>query len=129
MEENNTTTTSTKGKGLGTAGMIIGIVALVWAIIPVLGAAAWWLALVGLILSVVAFFMAKGANNTKNGMMLTGIILNFVALALAIFWIYKIASTVMHGMEELKDAMPGAMDSLNKAVEVLKELADTTQAH
>lgn len=104
MEENNATTTSTKGKGLGTAGMIIGIVALVWAIIPLVGAAAWWLALVGLILSIVAFFMAKGGNNPKKGMMLAGIILNAVALALAIFWIYKITSTVMGAAGELEDA-------------------------
>lgn len=127
MEENNNTTTSTKGKGLGTAGMVIGIVAIVWAIIPLVGAAAWWLALVGLVLSVVAFFMAKKNNNPKKGMMLTGIILNFVALLLAIFWIYKI----MHAASELKNAFEhsGAMDSLNKAMETLKELADTTQAH
>ncbi len=105
MEENNATTSSTKGKGLGTAGMVIGIVAIVWAIIPIVGAASWWLALVGLILSLVAFFMAKGGGNTKRGMMLTGIILNAVAIALAIFWIYKIASTMMGVAGELEDAM------------------------
>jgi len=102
MEQN--TQTSTKGKGLGVAGMVIGIVAAVWAIIPLLGAAAWWLALVGLVLSLVAFFMAKGAGNTKRGGMIAGIILNAVALALAIFWIYKIASAATEMFDTLKDA-------------------------
>jgi hypothetical protein len=87
-----TTAPSTKGKGLGMAGMIIGIVALVWSVIPYVGAAAWWLALVGLILSIVAFFMAKGGNNPKRGVMLAGIIMNVVALGLAIFWIWKLAN-------------------------------------
>lgn len=112
------------------AGMIIGIVALVWAIIPLLGAAAWWLALVGLILSVVAFFMAKSGKNPKKGGIVTGIILNVVALALAIFWIYKIASGISEGLNnpelrnafenaldtaKLNEAMHQAMDSLNNA--------------
>jgi uncharacterized membrane protein YphA (DoxX/SURF4 family) len=111
MEENNATTSSTKGKGLGTAGMVIGIVAIVWAIIPLVGAAAWWLALVGLVLSLVAFFMAKGGGNTKRGGMMAGIILNAVALALAIFWIYKIAS----GLSELKDGFEDMAKSLDTA--------------
>lgn len=83
-------TTSTKGKGLGTAGMIIGIVALVWACIPYLGAGALWIGVIGLVLSVIAFFMAKGGGNPKKGMIITGIILSFVATGLAGFWIYKI---------------------------------------
>ncbi|MDX2174127.1 MAG: hypothetical protein SFY56_13575 [Bacteroidota bacterium] len=130
MEENNTTTTTTKGKGLGTAGMIIGIVALVWAIIPLVGAAAWWLALVGFILSLVAFFMAKKNNNPKRGAMLAGIIMNVIALGLAIFWIYKISSAVMdlkHGLEE-----SGLMDTaklretMNNA---MQEMADSLKVH
>jgi hypothetical protein len=111
MEENNATTTSVKGKGLGMAGMIIGIVALVWSIIPLLGAGAWWLALVGLILSIVAFFMAKNGGNPKRGAMLAGIIMNVVAIALAAFWIYKIASTMM----DMKDGMEDAFKNLDTA--------------
>ncbi|HEU4717644.1 MAG TPA: hypothetical protein VFU15_07415 [Bacteroidia bacterium] len=91
MEQTNAP--STKGKGLGMAGMIIGIVGLVWAIIPLLGAGAIWLALPGLILSVVAFFMAKNGNNPKKGAIITGLILNLVALIIAAYWIYAIAKT------------------------------------
>lgn len=101
MEQQNAP--STKGKGLGMAGMIIGIVALVWAIIPLLGAAAWWLATTGLILSAVAFFMAKGAGNTKRGGMIAGIVLNIIALGLAIFWIYSIAAAATEIMDNVSD--------------------------
>ena len=80
MEETNTTATSSKGKGLGIAGMVIGIVALIWAMIPLLGAGAWWLAVVGLVLSIVGFVMAKNGNNPNKGMMMTGIILGVVSL-------------------------------------------------
>lgn len=103
MEQSNTP--STKGKGLGMAGMIIGIVALVWAIIPVIGAAAWWLAVVGLILSVIAFFMAKSGGNPKKGGIVAGIILNVVALALAIYWITQLVAVVGGGLQDLADSM------------------------
>ena len=83
-------TTSTKGKGLGTAGMVVGIVALVWACIPYLGAGALWIGVIGLVLSVIAFFMAKSGGNPKKGMIVTGIVLSFIATGLAGFWIYKI---------------------------------------
>lgn len=116
MEQTNTP--STKGKGLGVAGMVIGIVALVWAIIPVIGAAAWWLALVGLILSVVAFFMAKSGGNPNKGMIIVGLILNFVALALAFYWVYSImqaAKELGTDMDELNKALQDMSDSLNNA--------------
>jgi hypothetical protein len=104
MEQN---APSAKGKGLGMAGMIIGIVALVWSIIPIAGAGAVWLALPGLVLSVVAFFMAKNGNNPKRGGMIAGIILNLVALVIAIYWIYAVASAatqMLDGLENLDTA-------------------------
>lgn len=103
MEQQNAT--SEKGKGLGVAGMVIGIVALVWSLIPILGAGAWWVALVGLILSAVGFFMAKGAGNTKRGMMITGIVLNIIALAIAIFWIYSIAVSAAEIIQIVNDSL------------------------
>lgn len=109
--------------------MVIGIVALVWSIIPLIGAAAWWLALVGLILSVVAFFMAKSGNNPSKGMMITGIILNIVALGLAIFWIYKIAAAASAMMGGMEGAMQQMQDSMNVHMDELKQAMDTTQMH
>ena len=93
------TTTSTKGKGLGVAGMIIGIVALIWAIIPVVGAAALWVAIIGLVLSLIGFFMARSGQNPKKGMIVTGLVLNVLALGVAIFWVYSIASVANEVLE------------------------------
>lgn len=126
--EQTTQTQSTKGKGLGLAGMIIGIVALVWAIIPILGAGSWWMALVGLILSIVAFFMAKNNGNPKKGMMIAGIVLNFVAILLAAFWIYKIASAASEIMENaplLEQEMTKAMEQAGAEMEHALDSAAT----
>src|SRR5665213_231965 len=109
MEQSNTP--STKGKGLGMAGMIIGIVALLWSAIPLLGIGAMWLAVPGLILSVIAFFIAKGGGNPSKGMMLTGIILNFVALCLVAFWLYKVAHGIGADVDKMNDALK-ALDTM-----------------
>lgn len=104
------TTISTKGKGLGVAGMVIGIVAFIWAVIPLLGAAAWWLALVGVILSVIAIFMARSGKNPKKGMMVTGMVLNVLALAASAYWIYSIAQAANAIMDGALES--GMMNSL-----------------
>ena len=113
MEETNTTATSSKGKGLGIAGMVIGIVALIWAMIPLLGAGAWWLAVVGLVLSIVGFVMAKNGNNPNKGMMMTGIILGVVATALSFYRVYQVTKAVAAFEEigkEFATEMKAAMD-------------------
>ena len=97
--------TTTKGKGLGLAGMIIGIVAFVWAVIPILGAGALWIAAIGLILSVIAIFMARSGKNPKKGVMITGAILSGLAVCASAYWIYAIASTISSGAEILESGM------------------------
>lgn len=130
MEETNNTATSTKGKGLGVAGMVIGIVAVIWAIIPLLGAGAWWLAVVGLVLSVVGFVMAKNGNNPNKGMMMAGIILGIVATALSFYRVYQVTQAVkaLEGIgQEFATEMKAAMDSAKN--EAIEAIADSLQSH
>ena len=95
MEEtNNTTTTSTKGKGLGIAGMVIGIVALIWAVIPIFGAGAWWLSIIGLVLSLIGFFMANGGGNPKKGIMIAGIVLGIAGTAMSFYRVYQVKQAI-----------------------------------
>lgn len=131
MEEtNNTTTPSSKGKGLGVAGMVIGIVAIIWAMIPLLGAGAWWLAVVGLVLSVVGFVMANGGGNPNKGMMMTGIILGVVATALSFYRVYQVTQAVkaLEGIgQEFATEMKAALDSAK--IEAIDAIADTLKNH
>lgn len=130
MEETNNTATSTKGKGLGVAGMVIGIVAVIWAIIPLLGAGAWWLAVVGLVLSIVGFVMAKNGNNPNKGMMMAGIILGVVATALSFYRVYQVtqAMKALEGIgQEFATEMKAALDSAKN--EAIEAVADSLQSH
>lgn len=73
------------GKIPGIIGIILGMGAATWSIIPILGNGAIWLALPGLISSITGFILAKKSNHPKKRM-ITGIVINFLALCLAVYW-------------------------------------------
>ena len=69
---------------MGIAGMILGVIAVVFALIPFVGVfVAIPCSLVGLPLSVVRFYLNRKAG-TSSGMAITGIATNLVGLILAI---------------------------------------------
>jgi hypothetical protein len=131
MEQTNNTTPSTKGKGLGIAGMVIGIIALIWSVIPLVGAAAWWLAVLGLVLSAVGFFMANGGGNPKKGMMITGIVLGVAATAMSFYRVYQVKQA-MDAFQEMgvdfAKELKESMDSIKTEVQEAAK-SDSTEAH
>jgi hypothetical protein len=119
------------GKGLGIAGLIVGIIALLFSFIPCLGMYGIIPAIVGIILSAISMKQSGRAGQPK-GMAIGGLVCGIIAAAIAIYWIY-VTYYVVHNSS---DAMlkiseefekNGVMDSLNKAMEQLKEITDTTQ--
>ena len=68
------------GNGLGLASLIIGIVALVGAVVPIVNYVSGFVAFVGLVLGVIALFL-KGR---RKGAAITGVVLNAVAILLSI---------------------------------------------
>lgn len=129
MEANNASTPSGNGRGLGIAGMILGIVAIVVSFIPCFG---WWamvLAVVGLVLSAISMSHAKKAGASR-GMAIAGLICSIIAIIIVIVWITLFAK----GIDMAKDALEqsGAMDSLAKAMDEIKKLEqviDTTKTN
>jgi large-conductance mechanosensitive channel len=132
--EQNTNTTPTppanNGKGLGIAGMILGILAIILSFVPCFGFWAIILAVVGVILSAISLSQAKKAGASK-GMAIAGLICSILAIIIGSIWLFIIAKAVNEGGGLLKEAMEqsGAMDSLNKAMEQLKNITDTLQQH
>ncbi|MCE3227120.1 MAG: hypothetical protein K0S32_1671 [Bacteroidetes bacterium] len=128
MEQNNTNApaNANAGKGMGIAGMILGIVAIIVSFVPCFG---WWaivLAVVGLVLSVVSMSQAKKAGASK-GMAIAGMICSILAIIIGSIWVFLIAKGADMAAEAIQNS--GALDSLNKAMDQLKEITDTTQAH
>jgi hypothetical protein len=131
MEENVSASPSPKssGRGMGIAGLVLGILAAVLSFIPCVGTFAIVPGLIGVILSAVGMNQAGKAGASKS-LALAGLICSIVGCCLACYQIYLFAavgSEMKKGYEELKES--GAIDSLNKAMEQLKNITDTLQQH
>lgn len=135
MEQNTTTTTSTTptpnsnpGKGMGIAGLVLGILAAIFSLIPCVGMWAIIPGIIGVILS--ALSMKQVGDGGSKGMAIGGLICSIIGIAIACYWLYVVyfaAGAVVNAVEEFDKA--GGMDSLNKALEQLKQITDTTTAH
>lgn len=135
MEQTTTTTTTTPGgnpnagKGMSIAGLVLGILAAVFSFVPCLGMWAIVPGIIGLILSIVGMKQA-GAAGAPKGLAIGGLITSIVGIAIAAYWIYALyfaSAAMMEGLNELEKS--GALDSLNKAMEQLKNVTDTMQQH
>jgi len=132
--EQTTTTTPTPGnpnagKGMGIAGLVLGIIAAIFSFVPCLGMWAIVPGIVGVILSALAMKQA-GAAGAPKGMAIGGLITSIVGIAIACYWIYVMyfaANVLTDAANELEKS--GALDSLSKAMEQLKEITDTLQNH
>ncbi len=95
METQNQTSTS--GKGLGIAALVIGIITLIWSLIPIFGAVAFWPSIIGLALGITAVIMAVKGTNPKKGIIIAGFILCIVSTGISTYWmvIVKEAADVL----------------------------------
>ncbi len=127
MEQtSNQNTNSTAGKGMGLAGLIVGIVAVLFSFIPCLGMYAIIPAVVGIILSAISMSQAGKAGAPK-GMAIGGLICSVIAVLVALYWVYvtmfvanEAGNAILNEIEK-----SGALDSLNKALDQIKEITDT----
>lgn len=89
-----TTSTSTSGKGLGIASLVVGIVTVLWSLIPVLGAGAFWLSIIGLAVASIGLVLSVRANNPKKGIIVAGFILCMISTGVSAFWMSAVNEAV-----------------------------------
>jgi hypothetical protein len=136
--EQTTSSNPKAGKGLGIAGMVLGIVAVIFSFVPCLGVYALIPGLIGLVLSIVSFVQANKAGAAK-GMAIAGIVCSLVGCAIAGYqWkkINDISNEIKDSglLDSLKDIGTklenlNIQDSLNKAVQEMQNAADSTTTH
>lgn len=73
--------------GHGTAGLVLGIIAVVFAVIPIAGVAAWFIWPVGLVLALIGFARVRRGEATNRGPALAGVITSGVAAAVCLLWL------------------------------------------
>ena len=108
MEEQKTSA----GQGLGVAGLVIGILAVILAFIPCIG----WIAIIpgviALALSLVAFSQANKGNGGK-GVIIGALVVSIIAISVGIIQIILVAAVATEGS-----------NILNKIEKVAKEFED-----
>lgn len=152
MEQtNNTSTPTNAGKGLGVAGFVVALVALVlWIFVSGaavlsaiagggMGLAIFWIivSLTGTALSVMGFMKAK-AGNGKKGLAIAGLILGILATGLSVRTVFAVkeahekmaelgidANNMMNKLEEgMKEGLQQAMDSMKVEMEAVADSAN-----
>jgi hypothetical protein len=123
MEETTTTTTNSKaGKGLGVAGLVLGISAAVISFVPCLGMYAIIPGVIGLVLSVISIIQANKAGAAK-GMAIAGLVCSIVGIAIA-GWQYSKLKAVG---EELKETIEN-LDTAKLRMEMEKVIENVTDS-
>ncbi|UCG28930.1 MAG: hypothetical protein JSV24_06095 [Bacteroidales bacterium] len=99
---------STAGQGLGIAGLILGIIAFIFAFIPCFG----WVALIpgfiAVALSIVALTQANKANGAK-GLIIAALVVSIIATSVAILQGFLFAGILSEG-SHIKDRIERAID-------------------
>ncbi len=145
MEQTTQTTQAPQGKGMGIAGFVISLVALVfyWVISPIVlvqaalgggyGLSIFWLilSLLGTGLSIMGM-MKLGKTGGKRGLAITGMILGIIALIMTVLLVMGVGKAQKAGAEygdKFKEGMMQMQDSINAHMHELENAVDTTQHH
>ena len=125
MEE-TMTTNSKAGKGLGIAGLVLGILAAVVSFVPCLGMYAMFPGIIGLVLSIISIIQANKAGAAK-GMAIAGLVWSLVGIAIA-GWQYSKLKAVG---EELKESLENLDTAkLRQEMEsVIQQVSDSLEQH
>lgn len=93
--------------GLGTAGFVLGLLAALFALIPIVGVIAWPLAILGLVFGIVGIGRARRGAATNKGLSVAGTVLAAVALVICVAWVAATGSAAQQVSSRL-DRAPGA---------------------
>lgn len=131
---------STAGQGFGIAGLILGIIAFVFAFIPCFGWVALIPGVIAIALSIVALSQANKANGAK-GLIIAALVVSIFGTSVAILQGFIFAGVVSEGAhwknrlervideeigDDLEDAFEDIEEELEDALEELEEgLEDT----
>lgn len=76
----------TPSNGMGTAGLVLGILALTFSVIPLVGVVSWFLWPLGVIFALIGLQRARSFAATNRGAALAGLITSLVAAGICLLW-------------------------------------------
>lgn len=124
--ENKEINKGNKKSGLATAGLVLGIIGLVFSFIPIIS-------YFSIVMGILAFIfgLISVCKKEKIGMSIAGIILGIAAVAVAIVMTVSVASGINDAINDLDNIMSDAASNMNdisgeNTDEILKNNVDVT---
>ena len=93
--------------GMGTAALVMGILAIVLAFIPILGFASWPLAILGIIFGAVGVRRVAKRRATNKGVAVSGLVLSVIGLILVIISTVRYVSALNAGVQSVNNSLNG----------------------
>jgi hypothetical protein len=90
--------------GLGTAGFVLGLVGLIFAVIPIIGIIAWPLTILGLIFGVIGTLRANRGQASNKGLAITAVVLSAIGLVICVIWTAAFGKAVNDAANSLPTA-------------------------
>ncbi|HYX08368.1 MAG TPA: hypothetical protein VE912_16675 [Bacteroidales bacterium] len=129
---------TTAGQGLGIAGLVLGIIALIIAFIPCVGLAALIPGAIAVVLSAIGLSQANKGNGAK-GLIIAALVVSIVGTSVAAVWGIFFATVAKEGhrwkdqienmSDDFKIENDDSMEDLGKELEgALKDLEDSDTA-
>lgn len=118
------------GKGLGIAGMILGILGLIAAFNPCIAPGAIVLCLVGLILSAVSVSKAGKANAPK-GMGIAGLVTSIIGTIIVLCWMFIFGAAASEGASAFGEVLndPALKEAIQEGLDKAKEAQELQEGN
>jgi len=113
------------GRGLAIAGLVLGIISVMMAFIPCVGALALVPGVTGIILSAIALVKIQ-RSKAPNGIAISGLVCSILATCIAliqIWFLQKASEHVKEGYYQFEQS--GGFDSLSTKIKSLEVVADS----
>jgi hypothetical protein len=117
------------GRGLGIAGLVLGIITMMMAFIPCIGALAFLPGIAGIVLSAIALGQSKKVK-VQNGIAISGLVCSIIGVCIALvqFWfIQKASKHLQDGYIQFEQS--GGFDSLSTKMRSLEVMTDSLWHH
>jgi hypothetical protein len=114
VQESKEAPKSNAGQGLGIAGFVLGLTALIIAWIPCLGMWALLPGIIAIVLSVIALVQANKGGGTK-GLIIAALVVSILGSIIAGVQLYLITSAVDEGFGQFEEGMQDWADEMEEA--------------
>ncbi|MFJ6671006.1 MmpS family transport accessory protein [Actinosynnema sp. NPDC091369] len=113
----------------GTTGLVLGVLGLVFGLIPAAGLVAWPLVVVGLVLGVLGVVRTRRGEGGNKGVAVAAVALSALGLAVCVAWVALFGRAASDAENALEDLRAQTGSSAELVYEVTGDAAEATISH